>query len=128
MMRALASDESKISFEGELSNTELARIEGVVHESTEVLKKNTLWPNLDFLILPLATGNLPAIEKAIISKIAFGNRGIIHVQIECDGRIAFAAYDGFDPECVVAFPPVPVALLQELTETGVLRNYTLSTR
>jgi hypothetical protein len=44
--------------------------------------------------------------KAITSKIAFGNRGIIHVQIEENGKMSFAAYDNFDRECVVAFPAV----------------------
>ena len=68
MMRALASDESKISFEGELSRTELARIVGVVHEETGVLRKNTLWPKLDFLVLPLTPRSLATIEKAITPK------------------------------------------------------------
>jgi hypothetical protein len=61
--------------------------------------------------------------KAITSKIASGNRGIIRVQIERNGKMAFAAYDNFDRECVVAYPAASSASLDELTMTGVLRNY-----
>jgi hypothetical protein len=37
--------------------------------------------------------------------------------------MAFAAYDNFDRECVVAYSAVPSALLDELTEARVLRDY-----
>jgi hypothetical protein len=37
--------------------------------------------------------------------------------------MAFAAYDNFDRECVVAYPAVSSASLDELIMTGVLRNY-----
>jgi hypothetical protein len=123
LMRSLAAEDSKISFEGRLSHTELAHMDEVVSEETGVLKRATLQPKLDFLVLSLTQQNVVAIEKAIVSKIAFGNGGIVHVQIERNGKMAFAAYDGFDRGCVVAYSAVPVALLQELTETQVLRNY-----
>jgi hypothetical protein len=123
MMRALAAEDSKISFEGALSQTELAQLEGVTQEETDVLKRATVQPKLDFLVLPLTEQKLSAIEKAIISKIAFGHSGILHVQIEKKGTIAFAAYDNFDRECVVAYSAVSSALLKELSEMRVLRNY-----
>jgi hypothetical protein len=47
----------------------------------------------------------------------------MHLQIERNGKMAFAAYDNFDRECVVAYPAVSSASLDELTMTGVLRNY-----
>jgi len=98
-------------------------MEGVGHEESDVLKRSTLQPKRGFRILPLTPQNVSAIVKAITSKIAFGNRGIIHVQIEGNGKMAFAAYDNFDRECVVAYPAVSSASLDELTMTGVLRNY-----
>jgi len=104
-----------------LSHTELAQMEGVGHEESDVLKRS-LKPKQDFRILPLAPQNVSAIVKAITSKIAFGNRGIIHVQIERNGKMAFAAYDNFDRECVAAYPAGSSASLDELTMTGVLRN------
>jgi hypothetical protein len=123
MMRALAAEDSRISFEGRLTKTELALMEPVAHEEVGVLKRATLQPKLNFLILPLTQENLSAIEKAVNSKIAFGHGGIVHVQIERNGKMAFAAYDNFDRECVVAYSAVSSALLDELTETRVLRSY-----
>jgi len=123
MMHARAAENTNISFEGMLSNTGLAQMERVGHEESDVLKRSTLQPKWDFRILPLTPQNVSAIVKAITSKIAFGNRGIIHVQIEGNAKMAFAAYDNFDRECVVAYPAVSSASLDELTMTGVLRNY-----
>ena len=77
-------------------------------------------------MLPLTQDKIPAMEKAIISKIAFGERGLIHVQIEQNRKMAFAAYDGF--QHVVAFSVVPSALLDELTKMGVLHKYQESLR
>jgi hypothetical protein len=123
MMHARAAENTNISFEGILSHTELAQMEGVGHEESDVLKRSTLQPKRDFRILPLTPQNVSAIVKAITSKIAFGNRGILHVQLARNGKMAFAAYDNFDRECVVAYPAVSSASLDELTMTGVLRNY-----
>jgi hypothetical protein len=106
---------------GALLQTELAHIEGVTHEENGVLKRATLWPIFDFLVLPLTQEKLSAIEKAVIYKIAFGNRGIIHVQIERNVKMAFSAYDGF--QHAVPYSAVPGALLEELTEKRVPRNY-----
>lgn len=126
MMRALAAETCKISFEGELSQTELAEMQDVTHEEVGMLKRATLSPKLDFLVLPLKQDNVAAIEKAILSKIAFGNRGLIHVQIEQNGQLAFAAYDGF--QHVAASSKVQSSLLDELTKTRVLHKYQESLR
>jgi hypothetical protein len=123
MMRALAAEDSRISFEGALSQTELAQMAGVTFHEGGALKRGTLQPKLDFLVLPLTQQNLSALEKAVVSKIGFGHRGIIHVQIEKNGEMAFAAYDNFDRECVVAYSAVSPALLDELTEARVLCGY-----
>ena len=78
--------------------------------------------------MPLSEQTLPAIRKAIHSKIAIGEKGIVHVQIVKDGDMAFAAYDSFDKECVLAYPAVSSALLDELTKAKVLRGYRDMTR
>jgi hypothetical protein len=123
MMSALASDTTKISFEGTLPHTDLVRIAGVTDDESEVLRRATLAPRRDFIVLPLSEQTLPAIRKAISSKIAIGEKGIVHVQIVKDGDMAFAAYDSFDKECVVAYSAVSSALLDELTKAKVLRGY-----
>jgi len=124
IMRALANEHTHISFEGHLGHTELMKLEGARFEETAVLRRGTISPVLDFVVLPLTPASLPLIEKAVVSRIAFrSSRGIIHVQIETRGEMAFAAYDQFHAECVVAYSPVPVALLAELVETHVLHSY-----
>ena len=127
MMSTLASDGTKISFEGRLSTADLVHIENVTFEESEVLKRATIAPLLDFVILPLTQQSLSVIEKAISSKIAFGPKGIIHVQIAKEGQMAFAAYDGFGKECVVAYAAVPAVLLDELKRAKVLRGYRRAT-
>lgn len=60
----------------------------------------------------------------LASKIAFSHyAGIVHVQIESHGEIAFAAYDLFHEDCVFVYPAVPLALLEELVERRVLYSY-----
>jgi hypothetical protein len=61
MMDTLAAEDGRISFEGCLSQTELAKIKGVTDQEDGVLKRATLQPKLDFLVLPLTAESLSAI-------------------------------------------------------------------
>ena len=72
MMRRFASDHSRIALEGDLASTELYRLEGASYEETEILKRATTAPRLDFVVLPLIPARLVEIRNAIQSKIAFG--------------------------------------------------------
>jgi hypothetical protein len=128
MMKVFAADDSRISFEGKLSNTSLFEMQGSSHEETGALRRATVAPLLDYVVLPLTSMGIHKIEKAIDSKIAFhGSKGIIHVQIESQGEIAFAAYDNFSRDCVVVTSKVPTAVLDELVNAQVLRGYILVT-
>jgi hypothetical protein len=122
-MRELAGEDAKISFEGRLSHTELVTIAGGSGEETDVLRRATLSPRLDFIIFPLTQAIASAIEKAVSSKVSLNGGGVIHVQIEKRGVMAFAAYDNFYDDCVVAYSTVPVALLDELVRRKVLHSY-----
>jgi len=127
MMRALAGESGRLSLEGNLTQSELARVEGVSFEESGALKRGTLQPRLDFLILPLAPENVEEIEKAIRSKLGFkGANGIIHAQIEINGKIAFAAYDNFHRDMVVVDADFPSTLLDELVTLKILRGYHLA--
>ena len=124
MMRVLAGEDAAISFEGRLSHTDLVKIEGVRFEETNLLRRGTTQPLLDFVVLPLTPALVPTIEKAVHSKIAFTRyAGIVHVQIVAHSEIAFAAYDHFHEKCVTAYPAVPVELLAELVEQRVFHSY-----
>jgi len=124
MMRALATEGGRMSLEGNLAQTEVMRLDGVVQYETGVLKRATTEPKLDFVILPLFPTTVDAIERAIRSKIGFGGyRGIIHAQIESHGKLVFAAYDNFHRDCVYVGTQISSELLDRLVETKVLRNY-----
>jgi len=90
MMRSLAHEHARVSFEGRLSDTELHKIVGASFDETEVLRRNTTSARMDFVVLPLTPGTVPKIEKAIVSKVGFKNSaGIVHVQMEAHSRLAF---------------------------------------
>jgi len=124
MMRTLVDDDAIISLEGQLSHTELATIPVAVFTETQVLKRNTTSPRMDFVILPLVPTTVAAIEKAVVSKVAFnGYAGIVHVQIEKQGHLAFAAYDQFHQDCVWVSSDVSASVLADLVEKQVLHSY-----
>jgi hypothetical protein len=124
VMRTLAHEDARISIEGRLSHTELATIAGASLNETEVLKRNTTWPRMDFVVLPLTLGTAPEIEKAIVSKVGFkGDAGIVHVQIERQGHLAFVACDNFHEDCVWVSEAIPATFLAELVKNRVLYSY-----
>jgi hypothetical protein len=124
MMRTFASDRARIAFEGNLAATELYTLEGASHDETEVLRRATTAPRLDFVVLPLRVSRVAEIQKAIQSKVAFdGDRGIVHVQIEADGKRVFGAYDNFHRDTVVVNDPIELAVLNDLVKTRTLRSY-----
>jgi hypothetical protein len=59
VMRTLAHEDARISFEGRLSHTELAKIAGASLNETQVLKRNTTSPRMDFVVLPLTPETAP---------------------------------------------------------------------
>jgi hypothetical protein len=88
---------------------------------TDILKRNTTSPRMDFVVLPLTPEAIPEIEKVIVSRVAFkGSDGIVHVQIERQGRLAFVACDNFHEDCVWVSEAVPATFLAELVKNRVL--------
>jgi hypothetical protein len=124
VMQTLAQKNARISFEGGLSHTELAKIAGASLNETEVLKRNTISPRMDFLVLPLTPETVPEIENAIVSKVAFKDyAGIVHVQIERQGSLAFVVCDQFHEDCVWVSEAIPHTLLASLVKNRVLYSY-----
>jgi len=125
MMRTFASEQSRILFEGNLAATELYRLAEASYDETEILKRATIAPRLGFVVLPLVVARVPGFQKAVESRIAFGgNRGIIHVQIEANGELAFGAYDSFHPETVMIHGPIEKTALDDLVTNRTLRSDT----
>jgi hypothetical protein len=120
MMEEFGGD-AHISFEGDLSALPLSSIPGASQEETGVLRRNTLWPKQDFIVLPLE----PSTSKTIISAIGRTvPKTIIHIQIEKGGTLKFAAYDNFHPQCIILHSTVKPAFLESLVSESIVRPYT----
>jgi hypothetical protein len=110
------------SFEGDLAKFELEKLPGSSIHETSVLKRQTEWPKLDFVVVPITLANLAALQSRIAEEDLLGWEGAItHVQVEGGGQLALAACDNFHEHATVAFAPVPDRLLSQLQEDGSLR-------
>jgi hypothetical protein len=118
MMEELSGN-AHISFEGSLRNLKICSIPGASETETAALKRNTLWPKQDFIVLALE----PSMGKAILSAIG-GTvpRSIIHVQIEKEGVLEFGAYDNFHPECIYFRSGVRREFLESMMSQGLLKS------
>ena len=114
MMEELAG-QAHISFEGDLRGLWLLSTSGASQEETFALKRNTLQPKQDFVFLPLEP------SMTILSSIGKTIPGaIIHIQIEKNGLLQFAAYDNFHPQCIVFGTGVKPAVLESLVSQGIM--------
>lgn len=118
MMRLLAGEDARISFEGNLSGCGLAELSGASIAETASLRRATTQPELDFVVLPLDGSN----ARAILECVHRAGRAIIHIQIEKHGSLQFGAYDNFHPDCIVVGPEVSKSALDELVSKGVLKS------
>jgi len=119
-MEELAGN-AQLSLEGDLSRCRFTDDVVVAREETPTLKRNTIAPKQDLVVLRLTPETVDPIFKQVMA--AGLKRAIIHVQIERNGVPELGAYDNFHPECVVTGPGVSWALLEELKKSNVLRDF-----
>ena len=119
LLRLIAefSENSRMSLEGDFSGLRVLDIPGSSPEETAALRRNTTWPRQDFAIIPL-TDLRP--ERLLSAMGGNFPSKILHVQIERGGRIEFAAYDNFHPECIVFGPGFRRELLDSLVAEGTI--------
>jgi hypothetical protein len=111
----------RMSLEGDLSRCAFPDDIVLGRGEEGALRRNTLTPRLDFIVLRLEPDTIPLIVKEMMA--AGLRRAIIHVQIDHGGVLQLGAYDNFYPGCVVTGPGVSPALLTELHSAGILRDY-----
>ena len=87
-----------LSLEGDLSHYDLTRIPDASGEPTEVLRRNTIAPKQDFIILPVTPTTFETISRQVLPQVGLKHR-ILHVQIASDDRLVLGAYDAFHREC-----------------------------
>ena len=112
------------SFEGDLTGLALEDLPGSSSSPTRALKRQTLSPELDFVVVPLSPENIAALKERLSKPGILGIEGaIVHTQLEVEGEAVLIACDNFHDDCTVASCSVPEEFLQELKTNGVLRGY-----
>jgi hypothetical protein len=91
--------DAQVSFEGNLSQLDLRNIAPLATKPTDLLPRNTLQPELDFVILPVEADTKDVLVQHILPRIGLRTR-VVHVEFAKAGKIVMAAYDNFDPDCV----------------------------
>src|SRR4029077_15090901 len=94
------------------------------HDETSLLKRATIAPLQDFVVLHLEQQSVAPIFKQVMA--AGLSVAIIHVQIERNEVLELGAYDNFHPKCVVTGPGVSPELLAELKSSNVIRGFKVS--
>ena len=117
VMKRLAGDDVEISFEGDLSSLPLLRMPGASREESNVLKRNTLQPRQDFVILPMGPDAIRSIQSAIGGTIP---RSILHIQVSRAGKLEFGAYDRFHPEALFFGESLGDDFLNDQIARGIL--------
>jgi hypothetical protein len=120
LMEELAGG-AHVSFEGDLRGLSLSNISGASGEPTAALKRNTLSPKQDFVVVPLE----PSMGQRIIAAIGGTVPGaVIHIQIEKGGQLQFGAYDNFHPESIFFGSEVKEDFIKSLVSQNIMRPYT----
>jgi hypothetical protein len=110
-----------VSFEGDLSGTSLIGATGASDDETKALKRNTLWPKQDFVVLPLEAESVESIMAAVGGTVP---RSILHIQVEKDGRLELGLYDNFAPRGMFFGPGVTPQFIGTLQNEDVLSPWT----
>jgi len=107
-----------ISLEGDLHGFNLDKFPRVSDNETAVLKRNTIWPKQDFLVIPLESPMGQNLLSAISGAVP---KRIIHIQIEKNGILQFGAYDNFHPGSVFLGPAFTQEFVDSLVSQGILK-------
>jgi len=112
------------SFEGNLTGLALDELSGSSHSETPALRRQTVQPELDFVVVPISSENIASLKWRLSLRGVLGAEGVVvHTQLEVGGEAVLIACDNFHDECTVASLSVPEAFLSELKSEGVLRGY-----
>lgn len=120
MMRLLAGD-AQISFEGDLSRCVFPASVRAIPEAASPLRRQTAYPELDFVILALEPESVRPILETVLPENRYKD-DVIHIQIAQHGLLQFGSYDQFHEECIVCFAGVSTGFLDELMERGIIRS------
>ncbi len=111
------------SFEGNLRTLFLNEIPGASNCTTALLTRETSSPKLDFWVVPINEDTINALKVRLSHSGILGKDGVVvHTQLATEQRRIFSACDNFHKECVSVSTTVPLALIEQMLRTGVLRR------
>lgn len=116
VLNELAGD-ARVSFEGSLGNTRLMGLDGATTDETAALKRNTISPVQDFVILPLEADRVDGILRAVGMAIP---KTILHIQVERAGQLEFGLYDNPGSGMPVFGPAFSAEFVKELERLGIV--------
>ena len=112
------------SFEGDLSNLKLQELRGASTQEAGPLRRQTIEPELDFVVVPINEETVRALKSRLSSHGVLGREGaVIHTQLAVAEELVLVACDNFHHECTVASMAVPEPFLKQLLSHGLLRAY-----
>lgn len=115
---------SVASFEGDLSRLGLEELPGASSQESGSLRRQTLEPQLDFIVVPINSATVPELKRRLASHGVLGRAGsVIHTQLAAGEELLFVACDNFHDDCTVASSSVPEPFLKEMLSRGLLRAY-----
>lgn len=117
-MTELAGD-AHLSLEGDLSATKVRHVAGSSEDETAILKRNTIWPVQDFVVLPLEADLIRAIIAGMGGTVP---RGILHIQIEKCGQLELGLYDNFDSGTSFFGARLTPGFFARLQAEGIIRK------
>ena len=106
-----------VSFEGNLKGTGLLDLAGASVEETPALKRNTVRPRQDFVVLPLDAQTVGRMMAAVGGTVP---RSILHIQVEKQGRLELGMYDNFAPNGIFLGPAVTRTFIETMKNGGLL--------
>jgi hypothetical protein len=113
---------ARLSLEGDLSRVDLTKIPGVSRTPSGSLKRNTISPQQEFIIVPVEDHAVVRNLRRNFPRIGLKSL-ILHILIEKDGELAFAAYDQFYGGKAWVSDRIGKSFLESLQEKGIIKSF-----
>jgi hypothetical protein len=110
-----------MSIEGDLSAVDLSTLDSLAGSETSSLKRQTIYPVLDFAVFPLTQENIIKFNK-ILTRIGIRDR-VLHILVESDGQIVFQSHDQFWKDGTWISTIVGENFMEDLLQKNIIRGY-----
>jgi hypothetical protein len=111
-----------LSLEGDLSRFDPALVPGASREPSALLRRNTIWPLLDFVILPVTAATAETICRRVLPQVGLKHH-VVHVQVASEGHLVLGARDNFGRDCVWIDQGIGKEGIVSLLDSGVIGWY-----